>query len=296
MQSIGDVLSKKLNMNRFYKMVDEIMQHQEIKDFIKENKLQDDEISRSYSKFYEYIKERDRFDNKEQTAMIGYEPKLVMSGRFVEVSYMETEEVVKRRKRAEYLKRLNRNSIILDKTIKKATFDNFKATTDQEISALKFARDIAEYYKKGGEGNTVVSGPAGTGKSHLSMSILKSCLDVDDLSVIFASYSEVLRLIKDSFNNKDSFYSLEYFMEIFRNTDLLVLDDIGSEQITEWSQALLTDVLDGRTKTIITTNLSSDELRKKYNNRIYSRVFRGVEKKAFNFKNIKDKRVSQIPF
>ncbi|MDD0460717.1 hypothetical protein PSZ84_23225, partial [Shigella sonnei] len=66
-------------------------------------------------------------------------------------------------------------------------------------------------------------------------------------------------LIKDSFDNKDSFYSTEYFMEVFRNTDLLVIDDIGSEKITEWSMSLLTEVLDARTKTIITTNLKSDE-------------------------------------
>ena len=51
-------------------------------------------------------------------------------------------------------------------------------------------------------------------------------------------------------------------MEVFRNTDLLVIDDIGSEKITEWSMSLLTEVLDARTKTIITTNLKSDEIRK----------------------------------
>ena len=94
------------------------------------------------------------------------------------------------------------------------------------------------------------------------MSILKDCLQHTDLTVIFASWSEVLHLIKDSFDNKDSFYSTEYFMEVFRNTDLLVIDDIGSEKITEWSMSLLTEVLDARTKTIITTNLKSDEIRK----------------------------------
>ena len=38
------------------------------------------------------------------------------------------------------------------------------------------------------------------------------------------------------------------------------------------------------------------EIRKKYHNRTYSRLFRGIGKKAFNFENIKDKRVSQLPF
>lgn len=296
MESIGDVIGKFVDMNKFNAMTNKVIAHPEIEKFISENEMTDDEITKSYSKFYEYLKEKEKFDNNEKTAMNGHEPILIMNYGYADVVYRETEEVIKRRKKAEFIKKLNRNSIVRDKTIKKASFKNFIAKTQEEEQALAFAKDIAKYYYTDGEGNTVVSGPAGTGKSHLAMSILKECIVHGDLTVIFASWSEVLHLIKDSFSNKDSFYTQEYFMDIFRNTDLLVIDDIGSEKITDWSMSLLTDVLDARTKTIITTNLNSDELLSKYHNRTNSRIFRGVGKKAFNFKNIKDKRTSQIPF
>ncbi|WP_270219945.1 ATP-binding protein [Lactococcus lactis] len=296
MESIGDVIGKFVDMNKFNAMTNKVIAHPGIEKFISENEMTDEEITKSYSKFYEYLKEKEKFDNNEKTAMNGHEPILIMNYGYADVVYRETEEVIKRRKKAEFIKKLNRNSIVRDKTIKKASFKNFIAKTQEEEQALTFAQEIAKYYYTDGEGNTVVSGPAGTGKSHLAMSILKECIVHGDLTVIFASWSEVLHLIKDSFSNKDSFYTQEYFMDIFRNTDLLVVDDIGSEKITDWSMSLLTDVLDARTKTIITTNLNSDELLSKYHNRTYSRIFRGVGKKAFNFKNIKDKRTSQLPF
>ena len=296
MESIGDVIGKFVDMDKFNAMADKVIARPEIEKFISDNNMTSDEVSKSYSKFYEYLKEKNKFDNNEKTALSGHEPFLIMNCGYADVVYRETEEVIKRRKKSEFIKRLNRNSIVRDMTIKKASFENFNAVTDEEKRALAFAKEVSEYYYTGGEGNTVVSGPAGTGKSHLAMSILKDCLQHTDLTVIFASWSEVLHLIKDSFDNKDSFYSTEYFMEVFRNTDLLVIDDIGSEKITEWSMSLLTEVLDARTKTIITTNLKSDEIRKKYHNRTYSRLFRGIGKKAFNFENIKDKRVSQLPF
>lgn len=292
MQSIGDVLANRVDMKKYDAMVDEIMENNEIQSFISENELSAEQVSKSYSKFYEFIKEKQKFNSDS----IGFEPFLTLNGNFVEVSYRETEAHIAKRKHAEQVMRLNRNSIIPDMTVKNATFKSFVTKTEEEKAALKFSIDTAQYYRDGGEGNTIFSGPAGTGKSHLSMSILKSCLEDEGMSVIFASFSEVLHLIKDSFNNKQSKYTQEYFMSLFRKTDLLVLDDIGSEQITEWSETLLTDVLDGRTKTIITTNLSSSELNKKYNQRIYSRLMRGIGKKAFNFKNIKDKRVTQLPF
>lgn len=292
MESIGKALAKRVDHDRLNSIVNQLMGNVEIQTFISANKLTETEISRSYAKFYEFLNHR----NGDSAMFEGYVPVLTMSGRLVDVSYRETDKHLTMRKNASMVRKFNNDSVVPDVTVKNASFDNFKVETNQESEALKFARSLAEYYQKGGTGNAIFSGPAGTGKSHLSISILKSCLEVNGMSVLFASFSEVLHLIKDSFSNRDSKYSQEYFMRIFRDVDLLVLDDIGSEQITEWSQALLTDVLDGRTKTIITTNLSSEDLKRKYDQRIYSRLMRGIGKKAFNFKDIKDKRAAQLPF
>lgn len=296
MQSLGDIIKQRVDLTKYHALTDELLKNEEIQAFISDNEMNSYQVERSHSNFYDYLKQKEKFKNNTQTVMKGYEPILVLSAGFAEISYQETDESIKKRRNTEISKRLRRNSIILDSTIAKANFDNFKATTQEEHRALEFAQGIAKYYVANGTGNTVLSGTAGTGKSHLAMAILKECLKASDISVIFVSWSEVLRLIKSSFKDKDSKYSPEYFSEIFRNTDLLVIDDLGSEKITEWSEELLTDILDARTKTIITTNLTSEELAQKYHNRLYSRMLRGIGKKGFNFVNIKDKRVSQLPF
>nr|WP_280640854.1 hypothetical protein [Lactococcus lactis] len=168
MESIGDVIGKFVDMDKFNAMADKVIARPEIEKFISDNNMTSDEVSKSYSKFYEYLKEKNKFENNEKTTMNGHEPFLIMNCGYADVVYRETEEVIKRRKKAEFIKRLNRNSIVRDMTIKKASFENFNAVTDEEKRALAFAKEVSEYYYTGGEGNTVVSGPAGTGKSHLA--------------------------------------------------------------------------------------------------------------------------------
>lgn len=87
-----------------------------------------------------------------------------MNCGYADVVYRETEEVIKRRKKAEFVKRLNRNSIVRDMTIKKASFENFNAVTDEEKRALAFCKEVSEYYYTGGEGKHSSKRAAGTGK------------------------------------------------------------------------------------------------------------------------------------
>lgn len=292
MESIAEAMDKVIDHEKYAEVTSRILGNVEIKAFIEENDMQEREIMKSMPKFNEYLKDNEQFKD--------FSKKLVLNAGYAEVVYKETEESISRKKAHSAINRLKAKSLLLDETIKTATFDNFKIETDEERQAFDFAKNLAEFYKNGGQGNSFMSGPAGSGKSHLSMAILKSYLESGEKTALFVSYSHVVRLIKDSFNNRDSFYTQNNIMSLLTNVDLLVMDDIGSENNSDFSEELLTDVLDGRISTIITTNLSSEELRGnsrkpgRYNQRTASRMFRGISGKAFNFKGIKDKRV--LPF
>lgn len=285
-------MDKVIDRDKYAEVTSGILGNVEIKAFIEENDMQEREIMKSMPKFNEYLKDNEQFKD--------FSKKLVLNAGYAEVVYKETEESISRKKAHSAINRLKAKSLLLDETIKTATFDNFKIETDEERQAFDFAKNLAEFYKNGGQGNSFMSGPAGSGKSHLSMAILKSYLESGEKTALFVSYSHVVRLIKDSFNNRDSVYTQNNIMSLLTNVDLLVMDDIGSENNSDFSEELLTDVLDGRISTIITTNLSSEELRGnsrkpgRYNQRTASRMFRGIGGKAFNFKGIKDKRV--LPF
>lgn len=292
MESIADAMDKVIDRDKYAEVTSRILGNAEIKAFIEENSMQEREIMKSMPKFNEYLRDNEQFKD--------FSKKLVLNAGYAEVVYKETDESISRKKAHSAINRLKAKSLLLDETIKTATFENFNIETDEERQAFDFAKNLAEFYKNGGQGNSFMSGPAGSGKSHLSMAILKSYLESGEKTALFVSYSHVVRLIKDSFNNRDSIYTQNNIMSLLTNVDLLVMDDIGSENNSDFSEELLTDVLDGRISTIITTNLSSEELRGsntkkgRYNQRTASRMFRGIGKKAFNFKNIADKRV--LPF
>lgn len=285
-------MDKVIDRDKYAEVTSRILENTEIKSFIEENSMQEREIMKSMPKFNEYLRDNEQFKD--------FSKKLVLNAGYAEVVYKETDESISRKKAHSAVNRLKAKSLLLDETIKTATFENFNIETDEERQAFEFAKNLAEFYKNGGQGNSFMSGPAGSGKSHLSMAILKSYLESGEKTALFVSYSHVVRLIKDSFNNRDSVYTQNNIMSLLTNVDLLVIDDIGSENNSDFSEELLTDVLDGRISTIITTNLSSEELRGnsrkpgKYNQRTASRMFRGIGGKAFNFKGIKDKRV--LPF
>lgn len=285
-------MDKIMDHDKYAEVTSRILGNAEIKAFIEEHGMQEREIMKSMPKFNEYLRDNEQFKD--------FSKKLVLNAGYAEVVYKETDESISRKKAHSAINRLKAKSLLLDDTIKTATFDNFNIETDEERQAFEFAKNLAEFYKNGGQGNSFMSGPAGSGKSHLSMAILKSYLESGEKTALFVSYSHVVRLIKDSFNNRDSIYTQNNIMRLLTNVDLLVMDDIGSENNSDFSEELLTDVLDGRISTIITTNLSSEELRGnaskkgRYNQRTASRMFRGIGGKAFNFKGIKDKRV--LPF
>lgn len=212
-------------------------------------------------------------------------------------------EVSKNEKRDSY-DWLDKRSILLDDTLKHATFDNYKTdckeTSDNQELALKIARE----YFRGADYNTILTGTPGTGKSHLSMSMLKVVNEHSDpyRKCLFVSIDELMRRIKDSFSNRESFYTEQRMVEMMTKADLLVIDDLGAEtgaitsdkSATDFTTRVLYAIINGRMKkpTIITTNLNSKELSKMYDRKLISRMFRGADGHVIQFKNTTDKRIS----
>ena len=91
------------------------------------------------------------------------------------------------------------------------------------------ARRIAKDYLDGKVFNTFMSGEPGTGKTFLSMSILRAVNENSKpyKKCLFVSVDEFMRLIKDSFNNKQSPYTERAMVDRLTKADIFVLDDLG---------------------------------------------------------------------
>lgn len=126
----------------------------------------------------------------------------------------------------------------------------------------------------------LIMGPSGTGKSHLALAISIP---------IFSNYIETDMDIWVHNKNLLPFYinaaellasqrgePKEKILERTINVKYLILDDIGGENITDWSREIFFRIfeyrLNKRLPTFVTTNLSLNELKDRLHERVLSRM------------------------
>ncbi|AYD41335.1 DNA replication protein DnaC [Clostridium fermenticellae] len=118
--------------------------------------------------------------------------------------------------------------------------------------------------------NIMFFGNSGTGKTFLSICIAKELLDKGYL-VVYRTSEILLQDLKSIRFNNDK--ELE---DLILNCDLLIVDDLGSEQITDFSKTELFNFLNTKLlkqkKMLISTNCSLETLLKNYSERISSRL------------------------
>lgn len=192
-------------------------------------------------------------------------------------------------------------SIITDKDLLEASFGTYETIEPEEIANEKLARDAFSDYKKGNVFTTWLAGDPGVGKSHLAMSILRNLNESGekDKKCLFISVDEMFLKIRESFSDKNSRYTEHYFADLLTDVDYLVLDDLGTETggsgTTKTSSDFVMRVLYAATNgrqnkpTIVTTNLSREELSRMYDGKLVSRLMKNIF--VINFKETTDKRI-----
>lgn len=118
--------------------------------------------------------------------------------------------------------------------------------------------------------NLLFYGNSGTGKTFLSNCIAKELLDKGHLVVYRTAESLLQNLKHIRFEGDDT---LE---DLILNCDLLIIDDLGTEQVTDFSKTELFNLLNKKLlkgkSMIVSTNCTLEELLKIYSERISSRL------------------------
>lgn len=141
---------------------------------------------------------------------------------------------------------------------------------DSYQKSINFVNNFKNDYQ-----NLYFYGTVGTGKSFLSSCIAKSLMQKGH-SVIYFSASGLMDFISNySFNHKQRFEMEAAYQDIY-DCDLLIIDDLGTELINDFTISQLFTCLNERSlrkkSVIISTNLSLKELRDYYSERIFSRI------------------------
>lgn len=150
---------------------------------------------------------------------------------------------------------------------KDADLANFKRAVE---TSFAFIRDFGNTYQ-----NLLFFGDVGTGKTFLSNCIAREILRLGHSVIYFSAENLFSLLSKYSFdsNNKEMLYK---FHEDLYNCDLVIIDDLGTELSNSFTNSQFFSFLNERhlrrKSIIISTNLSLEELKNRYSERIVSRL------------------------
>ena len=181
------------------------------------------------------------------------------------------------------------------------SFDRFRLDlypdeTDAELGVsprtlMEYVLSNAQHYAKTfGEksGSILMLGATGLGKTYLSACIAKTVSD-RGYSVVYETAGKVFadfEAEKFACHGENEDHTRKYF-----DCDLLILDDLGTEMTTQFTVAALYQIVNRRLlasrATIISSNLAANDLERRYNAQIASRLLGTYELYQFRGKDIR---------
>lgn len=170
------------------------------------------------------------------------------------------------------------------------TFDNYIPRNDDERKLKQWGIEFAEKKFDNTGIWLIMLGGCGVGKTHISTAIMNKTVDTMEISEQVARgfingytdnvalpcrYVRCTDLIENELyrmrNNSGTDYEA-----ICKYTPLLVLDDFGVTKATDWNRELFYRILDYRyineLPTVLSTNMTADELKEALGTRSYDRL------------------------
>ena len=161
---------------------------------------------------------------------------------------------------------------------KSQSFENFDlsyysaAEIDRMKSNFDQLKDYAETFSADTTKSWLLYGNTGLGKTHLSTAVAKKVID-RGYEVCYQPMQAMVDDFADCQFRGEGRDSLQKYYE----ADLLIIDDLGVELVNQFTVSSLYNIINYRMNNgkpmIISTNLTQEEIREKYMDRVTSRLF-----------------------
>lgn len=154
----------------------------------------------------------------------------------------------------------------IPKRFESAKLEDYVQTTGN-IKALEASKEYVKNFvmiRNQMKNGILFTGSRGVGKTFLSSAIGKALLE-RGVGVKFMSTVGALREVRSTFNSRQR--SEAEIFEEYANAELLIVDDLGKENPTEWTVSTMYSIINARYESmlpvIITLNYSSRDLVKR---------------------------------
>lgn len=148
--------------------------------------------------------------------------------------------------------------------IKNARMGDIYTDDKKRMHIIRFVKKFyTDYGKNPNIKGCYLHGSFGSGKSFIIAALLNELAKKGAQATIIY-YPKMLRILKESFN-PDSKYDFDVLMDLLERSDILLIDDIGAETVTDWSRdeilgTILQYRMDAKLPTFFTSNLTIEEL------------------------------------
>ena len=181
------------------------------------------------------------------------------------------------------------------------TFDNFSLDyyekDDKMLMGqnLKMLKEFSDTFVPEKSDSFLFLGATGLGKTHLSTATATAVIRKG----AYVVYESAIKMFSDyetrRFGNSGYYSDFDDDVEKYVDCDLLIIDDLGCELTNQFTVSCLYNIINTRMirhkSTIISTNLSQNDLRKRYTDRIISRIFGEFKPLIFKGTDIREQKI-----
>lgn len=159
------------------------------------------------------------------------------------------------------------------------TFEGFEAITEKAAARRDAVRDYADGLASGETTNSLILvGKVGNGKTHLACALISHIIEKAGKVPKYMTFSELVRSVKESWKSGSEISEADVYRN-FAKPDLVVIDEVGIQNFTEFEQTVAYEAINARyldeKPTVLITNLAAKDLSSALGDRVVDRLREG---------------------